>query len=217
MITTQLDAFHYWLEIGGTVAFAVTAVLAVAPKGIDLMGVMVMGVITAIGGGTLRDVIVDTPVFWGSDLTFVWVALASSLVAFWGNALFTRREVYRLMLYVDAVGVSLFAVEATAKVWDLGFGLPLGPILLGVVTAIGGGLIRDVLSGRHNLLMSRELYAIPVLIGCTSFVAILQNAPEYRVMGSLLSGIGIFALRGAAIHWELSVPDWLATKTKEKT
>ena len=189
MDPSSVEAINYWIGIAGTVAFAVTAVLAVAPRGIDLFGVLVMGVITAVGGGTLRDVIIDAPVFWGSDLTFIWVALAASLAAFSAHSLFTKKEVYTLMLYVDALGVSLFGVQATAKVWDLGFGLPLGPILLGVTTAIGGGLIRDVLAGRQNLLMTRELYAIPVLFGCASFALVLQYVPEYRVAGSALCGL----------------------------
>jgi len=203
--------------MAGTVAFAVTAVLAVAPRGIDIFGVLVLGVITAIGGGTLRDVIVDAPVFWGTDLMYIWVAVAASLAAFSATSLFAKKEVYSVMLYLDALGVALFGIQATAKVWDLGFGLPLAPVLLGVVTAIGGGLIRDVLAGRQNLLMKRELYAIPVLLGCAAFAFVLQYLPEQRLLGAAACGIGIFAFRAAAIHWNLSVPDWLATKTKEQS
>ena len=203
--------------MAGTVAFAVTAVLAVAPRGIEIFGVLVLGVITAIGGGTLRDVIIDAPVFWGADLMYIWVAVAASLAAFSATSLFAKKEVYSLMLYLDALGVALFGIQATAKVWDLGFGLPLAPVLLGVVTAIGGGLIRDVLAGRQNLLMKRELYAIPVLLGCTAFALVLKYLPEQRLLGEAACGIGIFALRAAAIHWNLSVPDWLATNTKEQS
>ena len=216
MHPSSLESIEFWIGIAGTVAFAVTAVLAVAPKGIDLFGVLVLGVITAIGGGTLRDVIIDAPVFWGVDLTYVWVAVAASFAAFSAQSLFTKKEVYTLMLYLDAVGVALFGIQATAKVWDLGFGLPLAPVLLGVVTAIGGGLIRDVLAGRQNLLMKRELYAIPALLGCIAFTLVLKYLPEQRLMGQLACGIGIFAFRAAAIHWNLTVPDWLATKTKEQ-
>jgi uncharacterized membrane protein YeiH len=216
MDPSSIDSFNYWLGMAGTVAFAVTAVLAVAPRGIDIFGVLVLGVITAIGGGTLRDVIVDTPVFWGADLMYIWVAVAASLAAFSATSLFAKKEVYSVMLYLDALGVALFGIQATAKVWDLGFGLPLAPVLLGVVTAIGGGLIRDVLAGRQNLLMKRELYAIPVLLGCTAFALVLKYLPEQRLMGEAVCGIGIFAFRAAAIHWNLSVPDWLATKTKEQ-
>jgi uncharacterized membrane protein YeiH len=211
-----VDTVNYSIAMAGTVAFAVTAVLAVAPKGVDIFGVVVLGVITAIGGGTVRDLVLDVPVFWAAQLEYIWVAVGASLAAFWANSLFTRKQVYKLMLYIDALGVSLFAIEATAKVWKLGFGLPLGPIMLGVVTAIGGGLIRDVLAGRQNLLMKRELYAIPVLLGCSVFVFILANFPEHRYAGAAACLAGIFGLRAAAIKLDLSVPDWLATKTKDE-
>ena len=217
MDPSSIESINYWVGMAGTVAFAVTAVLAVAPRGIDIFGVLVLGVITAIGGGTLRDVIIDAPVFWGADLMYIWVAVAASLAAFSATSLFAKKEVYSVMLYLDALGVALFGIQATAKVWDLGFGLPLAPVLLGVLTAIGGGLIRDVLAGRQNLLMKRELYAIPVLLGCAAFALVLQYLPGQRLLGEAVCGIGIFAFRAAAIHWNLSVPDWLATKTKEQS
>lgn len=217
MDQASIESLYYWIGMAGTVAFAVTAVLAVAPKGVDIFGVLVMGVITAIGGGTLRDVIIDAPVFWGADLNYIWVAVAASLAAFSAHSLFTKKEVYTLMLYLDALGVALFGIQGTDKVWEVGFGVPVAPVLLGVVTAIGGGLIRDVLAGRQNLLMTRQLYAIPVLLGCAAFAFVLKYLPEQQVVGGMVCGLGIFAFRGAAIHWNLSVPDWLATTTKEQS
>jgi len=200
--------------MAATAAFAITAVLAVAPRGIDLFGATVLGVITAIGGGTIRDMMLDVPVFWSTDLSFIWVALGASLAAFAADSLFTRKEIYSLLLYLDGFGVALFAIEAAQKVWGLDFGRPLAPVILGVVTAIGGGLIRDVLAGRQTLLMSRELYAIPVLLGCTLFVLLLEYWPQYRYAGGLACALLIFAFRAAAIYWRLSVPDWLATTPK---
>lgn len=207
-------SMNYWLGMAGTLAFAVTAVLAVAPRGIDAFGACVMGVITAVGGGTVRDVILDVPVFWASDLTYIWVAFGASLAAFAANTLFTRKEIFSLMLYLDGVGAALFAVQAANKAWVLDFGRPVAPVILGIVTAIGGGLIRDVLAGRQTLLMTRELYAVPVLLGCTLFVVILDLFPEYRAAGGVACILCIFGFRAAAIHWKLVVPEWLATKPK---
>lgn|GEM_PF-227627 len=209
-----LESLSYWLAMAGIVAFAVTAVLAVASKGIDLFGAVVLGVITATGGGTLRDLILGVPVFWATDLNYIWVAIAASVVSFLANTLFTRKEIFALLLYLDGAGVALFAIQATDKVWDLEFGRPLAPVILGIVTAIGGGLLRDLLAGRQNLLMTRELYATPVLMGCTGYVLVLQFLPGRDVYGAIGCGLTIFALRAAAIHWNLSVPDWLATKPK---
>ena len=203
-----------WLQMTATVAFAVTGVLAVSPKGIDLFGACVMGVITAVGGGTVRDLILGVPVFWAVNLDYVWFALAASVVAFFGKSLFDRRSLASLMLYLDGFGAALFAIQAANKVWDLGFALPVGPVLLGIVTAIGGGLIRDVLAGRQTLLMNRDLYAIPVLFGCSLFVLGLHVLPDQRAGLAIACIIGIFVFRAAAIRWHLTVPDWLVTTPK---
>ena len=205
---------QYLLGMAGTVAFAVTAVLAVTPRGIDLFGACVMGLITSIGGGTIRDLILDVPVFWAADLNYIWVALVASLVAFPTNRLMTRKEIYNSMLYIDAIGVSMFAIQAANKVWLLKFGLPLTPILLGVLTAIGGGLIRDVLAGRTTLLMSRELYAIPVTVGCTLYVLLLALLPEHSVAAGYVCTAFIFGFRAAVIRWNLQVPKWMMTQSK---
>lgn len=200
--------------MAGMVAFAITAVLALAPRGIDLFSATVLGLITAIGGGTLRDLILDVPVFWGSDLNYIWVTLAASVACFAAHSLFSRKEIYNLFLYIDGFGIALFAIQAVDKVWVLGFGLPLAPIILGVVTAIGGGLLRDVLAGRQTLLMTRELYATPVLLGCTLYVVSLYILPEYRLFSAVGCCLLIFGIRAAAINWGLSVPHWLVTKVR---
>ena len=209
-----METWSYWTGMAGIVAFAVTAVLALAPKHIDIFGTVVLGVITAVGGGTVRDVILDVPVFWSTDLTYIWVAIGASIAAFSAHSLFTRKEIYSLMLYLDGFGVAMFSIQAVDKVWDLGFGLPLAPVVLGIVSAIGGGLIRDVLAGRQNLLMTRELYAIPVLFGCALYVVLLEFLPEYRFISSIFGAMCIFGVRAAAIHWELSVPEWLTMQPK---
>ena len=209
-----METVSYLIGMAGTVAFAVTAVLALAPKGIDLLTAMVLGIITAIGGGTIRDLILDVPVFWAGDLNYIWVALASSVAAFSAHSLFTRKEIYSLMVYIDGLAVALFAIQAVDKVWDQTFGLPLAPIILGITTAIGGGLIRDVLAGRPTLLMSRDLYATPVLLGTTLYVVLLYLLPQHRFICGLGCIAFIFAIRASAIHWHLSVPEWLTMKIR---
>jgi len=209
-----VEALSYWIGMAGTVAFSVTAVLALAPKNIDLFGAVVLGMITAIGGGTIRELILDVPVFWSTDLNYIWVSVGASIAAFSAHSLFNRKSIYSLMLYVDGLGVALFAIQAVDKVWGLGFGLPLAPVILGIVTAIGGGLIRDVLAGRQTLLMSRELYATPVLFGCILYVFLLHLLPEDRFISAVGCIVFIFAIRASAIHRALSVPDWLTMRVK---
>jgi uncharacterized membrane protein YeiH len=207
-----METYSFWIEMAGTVAFAVSAVLAVSPKGIDLFGASVLGIITAVGGGTLRDIILDVPVFWSEQQIYIWVGFGASIIAFYGRALFKRKYINNTVKYVDAIGVSLFAIQAVDKVWNLHFGLPVGPVILGITTAIGGGLIRDVLAGRQNLLMTKELYAIPVMLGCTIYVFILVYVPEYRVISSTACILFIFIMRSASIKWNLTVPELFLIK-----
>ncbi len=204
-----------WSEIiamAATVAFSVTAVLAIQKdKPIDLVAAVIFGVITAVGGGTLRDIILEVPVFWSEDLSYIWVSIASSVAAFYGRKLFEKRRLYRVMLYVDGLGMAMFAVQAAGKVWDLGFGLPVAPVLLGVLTAVGGGLIRDTLAGRTTLLMSPELYITPLLLGCIGFVLVYAYVPSHHLVGSMVYIIATFAARAAAVHWELTLPRFART------
>ena len=94
----------------------------------------------------------------------------------------TSGQIFRFMLYMDALGVSMFAIQATQKVMDMNFGVPLAPILLGIITAIGGGLIRDVLAGNTTLLMRRELYAVPITIGCVAYVVLAVLFPGSMIV-----------------------------------
>lgn len=209
------EKFNYLLGMAGTVAFAVTAVCAVTPKRIDLFGACVMGLITAIGGGTIRDLILSVPVFWANDLNYIWVALGSSILTFVANRLMTRGVIYRAMLYLDAIGVAMFAIQAAHKSEYLAFALPLGPILLGLTTAIGGGLLRDMLAGNPTLLMKQELYAIPVTAGLILYMTLLHFFPERAILLGSGCTLLTFVFRAAAIRWNLTIPEFLITHSKQ--
>jgi uncharacterized membrane protein YeiH len=195
----------YYFEMIGTAVFAITGVLAVTRRGLDVFGAAVLGVVTALGGGTVRDLIIGAQPFWLADFNYVWSAIAGALAAFWIGARF--RNTYRGLLYLDALGAALFAVSAAEKVLLRGFIAPVA-VIMGVLTGIGGGLIRDVLAGRPTLLMSREIYATPILIGCIAFVLLRAFAPQFAYPGA--AGIAIiFGVRALAIYRHLQMPEWL--------
>ena len=203
-----LEQFSFYVAVAGTIAFAVSAILSGANRNINLFGALVIGGITAVGGGTVRDIILDVPIFWARDLLYIWLALGASLLTFYAYRWFAHGSVRWLFLYIDGFAAALFAIQATAKAWELGFGLPVAPVIMGVITAIGGGLIRDVLLQNENLLISRELYAIPIVMGTSLFAFILAFAPEHQVLGSIGCLALIFGIRAAAIKWHIVVPDW---------
>ena len=201
----------YYFEMLGTAVFAVTGVLAVTRRGLDVFGALVLGMVTALGGGTVRDLIIGTTPFWIGDFNYVWAAIAGALAAFWVSSVF--RNVYRAVLYLDALGAALFAIAAANKVLLLGLSGPVA-VTMGVLTGIGGGLIRDVLAGRPTLLMSREIYATPVLLGCVAFVLIRNAAPSIPYAGAIAFVI-IFGVRALAIHRHLEMPAWLTHREPE--
>jgi uncharacterized membrane protein YeiH len=195
----------YCFEMIGTAVFAVTGVLAVTRRGLDVFGAAVLGMVTAIGGGTVRDLIIGVAPFWLADFNYVWAAIAGALAAFWIGRHF--RNTYRGLLYLDAIGAALFGVTAAEKVLGLGLSAPVA-VIMGVLTGIGGGLIRDVLAGRQTLLMSRDIYATPILLGCVAFVWLRSVAPGFAYPGVVGFAI-IFGLRAVAIYRHMQMPDWL--------
>ena len=202
------EARLYSLEMIGTAVFAVTGVLAVNRRGLDAFGGLVLGAVTALGGGTIRDIIIRAPIFWIQDSNYLWAAVLSALAAFFVTR--RLRSTQGSLLYLDGFGAALFAVVAAGKVLDLGFGAPVA-VIMGVLTSIGGGLIRDVLAGRPTLLMSPEIYATPILLGCMLYVLLRRVAPDFA-FSRQLAVVFIFGLRATAIHWDLQMPGWLRSR-----
>jgi uncharacterized membrane protein YeiH len=195
----------YYFEMLGTAVFAITGVLAVTRRGLDVFGAFVLGIVTALGGGTVRDLIIGQQPFWIADFNYVWAAGLGALTAFWISS--RLRNAYRGLLYLDAVGAALFAITAANKVLLLHLSPPVA-VTMGVLTGIGGGLLRDVLAGRPTLLMSREVYATPILLGCIVFVLLHGMRPPFPYAPAVGVTI-IFGVRALAIYRNLEVPPWL--------
>ena len=208
------DQINFVLSMMATVAFAVTGVLAVSERRVDFLLAVVLGVITAIGGGTIRDLILDVPVFWAADLSYVRFAVLASVITFVAQSFFSKPQILKLFLHVDALGIALFGVGGAFKALELGFGWPLGPLMLGIITAIGGGLLRDVLAGRKTLLMSDEVYTLPVFAGCLVMLITIRLFPDASSEGVLVGTLLALVLRSAAIHRSWRLPDWFLTKSK---
>jgi uncharacterized membrane protein YeiH len=194
------------------VTFSISGVLAARGVRMDIFGIIVVGVVTAVGGGTVRDIILDVPVFWIADNTYLVAAILAALAAFFLLDSFGRR--YTLLLYLDALGVALFASGAIVKTLNMGFGAVTAAVM-GVITGIGGGLIRDLLTGRPTLIMSRDLYATPILFGVSVQILLLLYLRLDTQLATLAGGALIFGCRAAAIHFHLQMPDKLTTGIRD--
>ena len=202
----------FYLGLIGIAAFSITGVIAAGKKGMDIFSILLLGVVTALGGGTLRDVILDTsPVFWIADLTYLWTAIVAAAFAFFAARPVSR--VFPLFLYMDAFGLALFTILAAQKTLQLGFDSTTA-VLMGVMTGVTGGMLRDILTGRMPLLLGKEFYATPALLGAVTFTAFYHTLPSHDF--NTLYGIGlILVIRILAIHWGLYYPAWLTYKGKD--
>jgi len=203
----------YYLNIAAIVVFAITGALAAiqSRKEMDIIAVIILGVVTAVGGGTARDVILNLPVFWVYDPSMLIAAVAASIITFFFRSGLKKR--LSLLLYLDALGNALLLMSVMKKVFGAGFSWEIA-VTAGVLTAIGGGLIRDVLTGRTNLLLSRELYATPILLGALLYVLLLKFIPDSTPLQLGIVGF-VFFFRVAAIRLDLSLPRWLIASEKQ--
>jgi len=192
------------LDLIGIGVFAISGALAAGRKRLDLLGVFVLAAVTAIGGGTVRDLLLGRqPVVWLTDATYLGVILAAVAVTFayvrW------RRPPLASLLIADALGLALFSV-AGAQIAEAA-GLPaVSVVVLGTMTGVGGGVIRDVLSAEVPFVLRRgNLYASAVIFGIAAYL-VLESVGVPRQAASLTGMALIAALRLAAIRWELELP-----------
>lgn len=192
----------YFFDLLGGAVFAVSGALMAGRKQMDLFGVIVLAGVTAIGGGTVRDLLLDKDVFWLYDINYIIVILIAAL----GTVLLKRtfKITNKVLLIADAFGLALFSVLGTAKA--LSFDLsPLISIIMGVVTGVVGGAIRDILCGEVPLILRKDIYATAAVLGGSiySILILLKVSPNIALITGLVFAAG---LRLAAIKWNFSLP-----------
>ena len=192
------------LDLAGTFAFALNGALtAIRVTRIDVVGVVTLGMVTALGGGIIRDVLLDSlPPATFSDWRYLAVAAAGSLIAF----TFGRRldRLWKPIEVLDAAGLSLFAVSGASKALELGMG-PVQALILGTITGVGGGTLRDVLVGRVPVVLRSELYAIPAMAGAL-VVVVTDEAGAYGVVAAVGAALLCFTIRMIGVRYSLHAP-----------
>jgi len=192
------------LDLLGTFAFALNGALtALRVARLDIVGVVTLGMITALGGGVIRDVLLDSlPPATFSDWRYLAVAAAGGLIAFaFGRHLDRLNTPINLL---DAAGLSLFAVTGATKALQLGLG-PTQAVILGAVTGVGGGTVRDVLVRQIPTVLRTGLYAIPALIGATAIV-VVSLLGFYGLPTAVGAAALCFGVRMIGVHYSLNAP-----------
>lgn len=198
-----MTEFLYYLDIFGIIVFALSGAIMAGRYQLDPFGVVVLASVTAIGGGTIRDVILQTPVFWVQNPHYLYYVLATSIltIAFIRQP---KRIPKRFLMIADAFGLALFAVLGTQKSLYLGAPIPVA-IVLGIITGVAGGMIRDVLCNVIPMILREEIYALAALLGGSLFIAFRWFG--WSESNALIASISAaLMLRLAAIYWHLSLP-----------
>ncbi|GAA0588889.1 trimeric intracellular cation channel family protein [Actinomadura livida] len=192
------------LDLAGTFAFGLNGALtAVRATRLDVVGVVGLGMITALGGGVIRDVILGAvPPATFVDWRYFALAAGGGLLAFGFSRVLDRLEMP--ITVMDAIGLSTFAVIGASKA--LAYGLGVGPaLLLGVVTGVGGGTMRDVLIGRIPSVLRSDLYAIPAFVAA-AITVVATHLDLYGLPAALLAVAACFVIRMLGVHLELNAP-----------
>jgi len=191
-----------WLDFFGVFVFAISGALAADRRGMDLFGFVVIALLPAVGGGTVRDIVLGVPVLWVQDPTYLWLILGAAVLTFAAARQILRVE--RSLLWADAVGLSIFCVAGAAKTFAI-TGSAVIAVAMGVVTAVLGGIIRDTVCNEIPLVLRQDIYATAAFAGALSFVALTVLDQPLAV--ALWSGAIIcFLVRASAILWGWSLP-----------
>ena len=193
---------HY-LDLAGVAVFAASGVLAARDRDLDVLGVIVVAAITAIGGGTLRDLLLDRhPIFWVTNSWYLVVIIASAML----TIAYVRLQPMpgATLLIADALGLALFALSG-AQLAEAAQCPPLIVVLMGTMTGVTGGVLRDVITARVPLILRQEIYATAAILGIAVYLALLAfGMPRTLAFGAGM--VVVVALRLLAIRWGLHLP-----------
>ena len=195
--------FYFAIDILGTIAFAISGVLIAMEKKLDLFGVIIIAFVTAIGGGTLRDMLIgNTPVLWMRELTYVIVILSAVILAiFFSKQL---RRIRKTLFLFDTIGIGLFTMVGVEKGLNADL-LPVMCIALGTITACFGGVIRDILCNEIPVIFRKEVYATACIVGALSYF-LLRKLPfteEYAYSAAILI---IIIIRILVVKFKIALP-----------
>jgi len=192
----------YALDLFGTFVFAISGVLTAIHKKFDIVGAIIIGIVTAVGGGTLRDLLIgETPVSWMKDLNYFIVILLAVLISYlFRNSILKLRK---SMFFFDTLGIGLFTILGLQKTLSFGLAIPIA-LLMGIVSAVFGGVIRDVLTNVVPLIFRKEIYATACLIGGLVFLG-LDQISDLLNLNMMISMLVVVVIRYVSVRHQWSL------------
>ena len=201
-MTMDIPSFAQILDFIGTFAFAISGIRLASAKHFDWFGAYVVGLATAIGGGTIRDVLLDvTPAWMTNPIYLICTALALLWVIFFGRSLIRLNNTFFIF---DAIGLGLFVVVGIAKTLDFGFPMWVA-IVMGTITGSFGGMMRDILINEEPLIFRKDIYALACVFGGLIYYICMQTSMS-AAMIQFVSALSVFLARIIAVKYHISVP-----------
>jgi uncharacterized membrane protein YeiH len=204
MLAPTLQSLLTVMDLVAVAVFAITGALVASRKEMDIIGFLWLGIITGVGGGTVRDLLLGLPVFWMHEPVYVVTSVVMSVAVYFTAHLAQSRM--KILLWLDAVGLSMVTVAGTAKGLDAGVG-PINAIVMGVITASLGGIIRDILGHEPSIILRKEIYVTASLVGALIYAASIGLGANNAV-GTALGFSVAFVVRGFAMIYGWSLPTY---------
>ncbi len=194
-----------FFDYAGVAVFAATGALAASRKQLDIIGFLFLASVTGIGGGTLRDVILDVPVFWTRNSDYLLICAGVGCLVFFTAHLVESR--YKLLLWLDALGLAAYAVLGAHK------GLAatsssVVAIVMGMLTATFGGIMRDLLAGEPSVLLRPEIYVTAAMTGAAAYTVLVHFAGAPAIPAAAIAFAAAFAVRGGALRFGWTFPPY---------
>ncbi len=194
-----------FLDYAGVAVFAATGALAASRKQLDIIGFLFFACFTGVGGGTVRDVLLDrNPVFWIANANYLAVCVAMAILLYWFAPMVDQR--YRLLLWLDAAGIAAYSVMGAHIGLEVSGSAPVA-IGMGMLTATFGGIMRDVMSGEPSVILRKELYVTAALAGAAHYV-LMVSAGVDEALSACLAVVIAFVIRGCAIQFNWTLPGY---------
>jgi uncharacterized membrane protein YeiH len=200
----------HFFDVLAAIVFAVSGALVASRKGMDAMGFIWLAVVTGVGGGTMRDLILDVPVFWVQNPSYVTVCVVTAIVMHFVAPLVESR--YTMLTWFDAFGLALVTIAGTVKALDVG-APALVAIAMGAVTGVFGGIIRDTLGHVPSILLKHEIYVTASVLGACTYV-VLNDLDVARLPAMVAGFVVSFGVRGLAMTYGWSLPVFRESVTR---
>lgn len=194
------------LDYAGIAVFAATGALAASRKQLDIIGFLFFAAFTGVGGGTVRDLILDVPVFWVANPDYLVICVVTAVLVYFTAHLFESR--YKLLLWLDAIGLGAYCVFGAWKALEA-TGSPVVAIVMGVITASFGGILRDQMAGEPSIVLQREIYITAALVGAAAYTGLAYLSVPV-MMAAVPAALLAFAIRGGAMRFGWSIPPYKA-------